>query len=103
MSTMMVDLSDPLSSAEFAAVDTERLSEIAARHQRLAEFLRQEGFAALLLQQPSNFTWFTAGGCNERGGSTGTTGSLFITPEARVIACSNVDTAQFFESEVCNM
>ncbi|MFO1045663.1 MAG: hypothetical protein U0941_28105 [Planctomycetaceae bacterium] len=103
MSTMMVDLSDPRSSAEFAAVDTERLGEIANRHQRLAEFMRQEDFAALLLQQPSNFTWFTAGGSNQRGGTTGATGSLFVTPEARVIACSNVDTAQFFESEVCNM
>jgi Xaa-Pro aminopeptidase len=103
MSTMMVDLSDPLSSAEFAALDTERLGEIAARHQKLAEFLRQEDFAAMLLQKPSNFTWFTAGGRNERGGATGATGALFITPEARVIACSNVDTNQFFESEVCNM
>lgn len=99
----MVDLSDPMSSAEFAAIDAERLSEIAARHQRLAEFLRQEEFAALLIQQPSNFTWFTAGGSNERGGATGTTGALFITPEARVVACSNVDTAQFFESEISNM
>ena len=103
MSSAMVDLSDPLSSAEFAAVDTERLSEIAARHQRLAEFLRQEDFSAVLLQQPSNFTWFTAGGRNERGGSTGITGALFVTPEARVLVCSNVDTAQFFESEIGNM
>lgn len=99
----MVDLSDPMSSAEFAAVDVDRLSEVASRHQRLAEFLRQEDFAALLLQQPANFTWFTAGGHNERGGATGTTGALFITPEARVIVCSNVDTAQYFESQVGNL
>ena len=103
MNTTMVDLSDPLDSAEFAAVDTERLSEIATRHQRIAEFLRQEGYAGLLIQQPSNFAWLTAGGCNERGGSTGSTGSLFVTPEARVIVCSNADTAQFFEVEVGNM
>ena len=103
MSTTMVDLSDPLDSAEFAAVDTKRLGEIATRHQRIAEFLRQEGYAGLLVQQPSNFAWLTAGGCNERGGSTGSTGSLFITPEARVIVCSNADTAQFFEVEVGNM
>lgn len=103
MSASTVDLSDPMSSAEFAAIDAERLGEIAARHQRLAEFLRQEDFSAVLLQQPHNFTWFTAGGSNERGGTTGTTGALFVTPEARVIACSNVDTPQFFESEVSNM
>ena len=103
MNTTMVDLSDPLDSAEFAAVDTERLGEIATRHQRIAEFLRQEGYAALLIQQPSNFAWLTAGGCNERGGSTGSTGALFVTPDARVIVCSNADTAQFFEVEVGNM
>ena len=103
MNTTMVDLSDPLDSAEFAAVDTERLGEIATRHQRIAEFLRQEGYAGLLIQQPSNFAWLTAGGCNERGGSTGSTGALFVTPDARVIVCSNADTAQFFEVEVGNM
>ena len=103
MSSAMIDLSDPLSSAEFAAVDTERLGEIATRHQRIAEFLRQEGYAALLIQQPSNFAWLTAGGCNERGGSTGSTGALFVTPDARVLVCSNADTAQFFEFEVSNM
>ncbi len=99
----MVDLSDPLSSAEFATVDTDRLGEIAARHQKVAEFLRQENYAALLIQQPSNFAWLTAGGSNERGGSTGLSGALFITPEARVLVCSNVDTAQFFEAEVASM
>ena len=103
MSTAMVDLSDPLESAEFAAVDTERLGEIATRHQRIAEFLRQEQYAALLIRQPSNFAWLTAGGCNERGGATGSTGALFVTPDARVIVCSNADTAQFFEVEVGNM
>ena len=60
MSTAMVDLSDPLDSAEFAAVDTQRLGEIANRHQRIAEFLRQEEYAALLVQRPSNFAWLTA-------------------------------------------
>ncbi len=103
MSTETVDLSDPFSSAEFAAFDTDRLGEIATRHQRIANFLRQEKFAALLIQQPSNFAWLTAGACNERGGSTGYTGSIFVTPEARVLVCSNADTAQFFETEVCNM
>ncbi len=103
MSTVTVDLSDPSPSAEFAAVDTDRMSEIATRHQRVANFLRQEKYAALLIQQPSNFAWLTAGACNERGGSTGRTGSIFVTPDARVLVCSNADTAQFFETEVSNM
>ncbi|MBM4077896.1 MAG: hypothetical protein FJ267_19890, partial [Planctomycetes bacterium] len=96
-------MSDPLSSAEFAIVDTERLDEITTRHRQIADFLRQEKFAAMLIQQPSNFAWLTAGASNERGGSTGLSGSLFVTPEARVIICTNADTAQFFETEVNNM
>ncbi len=103
MSTATIDLSDPSPSAEFATVDTDRVSEIATRHQRVADFLRQEKYAALLIQQPSNFAWLTAGACNERGGSTGRTGSIFVTPDARVLVCSNADTAQFFETEVSNM
>ena len=103
MSTATIDLSDPSPSAEFATVDTDRVSEIATRHQRVADFLRQEKYAALLIQQPSNFAWLTAGACNERGGSTGCTGSIFVTPDARVLVCSNADTAQFFETEVSNM
>ena len=103
MSTATIDLSDPSPSAEFAIVDTDRVSEIATRHQRVADFLRQEKYAALLIQEPSNFAWLTAGACNERGGSTGRTGSIFVTPDARVLVCSNADTAQFFETEVSNM
>ncbi len=103
MSTATIDLSDPSPSAEFATVDMDRVSEIATRHQRVADFLRQEKYAALLIQQPSNFAWLTAGACNERGGSTGRTGSIFVTPDARVLVCSNADTAQFFETEVSNM
>ena len=103
MSSATIDLSDPSPSAEFATVDTDRVSEIATRHQRVADFLRQEKYAALLIQQPSNFAWLTAGACNERGGSTGRTGSIFVTPDARVLVCSNADTAQFFETEVSNM
>jgi len=103
MSTSTIDLSDPLSSAEFAIVNSDRLAEIVERHRRVSLFLQQENFSALLLQQPSNFSWLTVGGCNERGGGTGLTGALFVTPEARVIACSNADTAQFFESEVSGM
>ena len=99
MSPLSVDLSDPMSSAEFATLDTGRIAEVERRHRQIREFLEREGYSALLIQQPSNFAWLTAGGNNQRGGLTGQTGSLFVTPEARVIICSNSDTAQFFESD----
>src|SRR5262245_3496542 len=103
MGLSTVDLSDPLSSAEFATIDGARVAEVSRRHRLVREFLQRENYGALLLQQPGNFTWLTCGGQNQRGGQTGRTGALFITPEARVIVCSNADNAQFFESEVAGM
>ena len=103
MNPVMVDLSDPLSSAEFAAIDMNRMAEIDRRHALVREFLEREGYAALLLQQSANFAWLTAGTVNQRGGTTGATGALFVTPEARLIACSNANTSQFFESDVAGM
>ena len=103
MSPTTIDLSDPLSSGEFATIDATRMTEIDRRHSLVKEFLEREEYAALLLQKPSNFAWFTAGAQNQRGGTTGCTGALFITPEARLIACSNADTSQFFESDVAGL
>ena len=103
MGLSTVDLSDPLSSAEFATIDMGRASEITRRHQLIREFLDRENYSALLLQQPANFAWLTCGGQNQRGGQTGSTGCLFVTPEARVIVCSNADTAQLFEAEVAGL
>ena len=100
MGLTTVDLSDPLSSAEFATFDPGRMAEIDRRHALIKEFLDREGYCALLLQQPSNYAWLTCGGQNQRGGNTGPTGSLFVTPEARVVVCSNADTARFFETDV---
>lgn len=103
MGLSTVDLSDPLSSAEFAIFDAERQAEINRRHELVREFLHREDYCALLLQQPTNFSWFTCGGQNHRGGQNGSTAALFITPEARVLVCSNADTAQFFESDIAGL
>jgi Xaa-Pro dipeptidase len=98
-----VDLSDPLSSGEFATLDMVRMAEIDRRHSLIREFLEHENYAALLLQQPANFAWLTGGGLNQRGGMTGNSGCVFVTQDARLIACSNADTAQFFESDVAGL
>ncbi|WP_373650282.1 M24 family metallopeptidase [Schlesneria sp. DSM 10557] len=103
MSPSSVDLSDPLSSAEFAVIDEQRRAEIDRRHALVRDLLEREGYAALLIQQPGNFAWITGGQLNQRGGLTGQTGAVFVTPDARLIACSNANTAQFFEAEVSGL
>lgn len=103
MSVSAVDLSDPLSSGEFATIDMDRMAEVTRRQELVRDFLQRENYCALLLQQPANFAWMTVGGQNQPGGLTGQTGSLFVTPDARVIVCSNADTAQYFESDVAGL
>ena len=64
------------------------------------KFLESHQYDALLLQKPSNLSWFTSGGDCSRSGSTETTAALFITSEARVLLCSNVDSGNLFDREV---
>ncbi|MFO0918206.1 MAG: M24 family metallopeptidase [Planctomycetaceae bacterium] len=94
---ILLDRSEPFSSAEFATVDGDRVTEVARRHKQVIEFLEQEGYDALLLQNPANMSWLTAGGDFEYGGSTGSSAALFVTTEARVIVCNNIDTPQILD------
>ncbi|MEX0585515.1 MAG: aminopeptidase P family protein, partial [Pirellulales bacterium] len=95
--SILLDRSEPLSSAEFATIDGERMDEVAHRHKQVIEFLQQERYDALLLQNPANMTWLTAGGLFTSGSTSGTSAALFVTPEARVIVCNNVDTPQILD------
>ncbi len=100
MSLVTLEQSAPLSSAEFATIDLDRVTEVARRHQLLSDFLRKEGYSAALLQLPCNFAWMTAGSTSIRCTTSSCSPSLFITPEARVVVCNNVDTPLVFEHEV---
>lgn len=101
--SILLDRSEPLSSAEYATIDAERMDEVARRHKLVIDFLEQERYDALLLQHPANMTWFTAGGQFRQGASTGTSAALFVTPEARVLICNNVDTPQILDFEAPNL
>uniref|UniRef100_A0A7C4QLA9 M24 family metallopeptidase n=1 Tax=Schlesneria paludicola TaxID=360056 RepID=A0A7C4QLA9_9PLAN len=100
MTLATLEHSAPLSSAEFATIDLERVTEVARRHGLIADFLRKEGYSALLLQCPVNYAWLTVGGGAVRGGSLP---SLFVTPDARVVVCNNVDTPLIFEHDVAGL
>lgn len=95
--SILLDRSEPFSSAEFATIDSERMDEVAHRHKQVIDFLQQERYDALLLQKPANLTWMTAGGLFRHGATTGTSAAIFVTPEARVIICNNVDTPQILD------
>ncbi|HID24417.1 MAG TPA: hypothetical protein EYP14_18740, partial [Planctomycetaceae bacterium] len=56
------DPAGPMSSAEIPLAGAERAVEVERKHQAVTELLASRQFDALLIQRPSNFAWFTAGG-----------------------------------------
>ena len=90
----------PFSSGEIPTSASERYDTVANRHYRVSDFLGQHQFDALLLQKPANIAWFSAGADCTRAGSPETVASLFITPDARVVVASNVDSGQIFDLEL---
>lgn len=90
-------------SGEFRINSPERGVDIEQKHRAVAEFLESHHYDALLLQKPSNFAWFTSGGDCTRAGSSETIAAVFITPDARVIVSSNVDSAEIFERELLGL
>ena len=93
-------ISDPGSSHEIPISDPERSADIDTKHRQVAEFLESHRYDALLLELPAHFAWMTSGGNCSRYGTTEGTAALFLTPEARVVVTTNVDSARLFEREV---
>src|SRR5262249_43630793 len=78
--SILLDRSEPFSSAEFAVIDADRVDVVARRHKLIIDFLEQERYDALLLQNPANMTWFTAGGGFPPGDNNGNTYRTFGPP-----------------------
>jgi Xaa-Pro aminopeptidase len=97
----MTSLSRSESEAEIPTRRSpDRAGDVEFKQQAVADFLDREGFDALLIQQPANFAWFTAGGDNSRGGSSQTTATLFITHDARVLVTDNVNSPLLFDHQL---
>ncbi len=79
--------------------DVARLQDVELKHERVRQLLKATGSDALLLQNPENIAWFTAGVDRFRCASESCTTSLFVTPEARLFATNSIDSAQIFERE----
>ncbi len=79
---------------------SDRRADIEAKHGRLASLLRETGRDGLLLLDPENVTWLTAG-ATPRGHIDPTTmPAVFCTLEGRWLIASNVDSQRFFEEEL---
>ncbi|MBL8813327.1 MAG: M24 family metallopeptidase [Planctomycetaceae bacterium] len=79
--------------------DKRRLADVEQKQDRVRQFLNSCGADALLLQDPANLAWFTAGADLTRNSPDSCQTSLFITEEARLFATNAVDSSQLFERE----
>ncbi|MEY3173873.1 MAG: hypothetical protein RLZZ436_1787 [Planctomycetota bacterium] len=79
--------------------DAARLADVEHKHGRIRELLRAVGADAVLLQDPANLSWFTAGADLSRNVPDGCQTSIFVTEDARVFATNAVDSAQLFERD----
>ncbi|APZ92810.1 Metallopeptidase family M24 [Fuerstiella marisgermanici] len=79
--------------------DAARLEDVELKHDRVRNLLKATGAHAVLLQDPANIAWFTAGGDMSRCSTEECANSVFVTPDARLFATNSVDSAQIFERE----
>jgi len=100
MPALSIDQAGSGSSVEMQTIDLNRAVDIKSKHRNVSDFLETHRYDALLLQKPSNFSWFTSGADCSQAGSSQTTADFFITSEAIVVICSNADSSQLFEREL---
>ncbi len=81
-----------------------RSEDVAIKQRRVAEFLEDGGYDALLLSRQDSFAWFTAGGDNSAGvaADLGTV-SLFVTRDQRCVLATNAESGRTFEEEIAGL
>ncbi len=89
----------PDSPRRLLVQDAARRADVDHKQQLVAGLIAQGKAEAVLLQDPVNIAWFTAGADLFRCTTDTSRTSIFVTPEARLFATNAVDSAQIFERE----
>lgn len=91
--------SEDASRRRCLVLDKDRLADVDLKHTRVRRLLTEAGADALLLQDPANIAWFTAGADPTRCTADGSQTSIFVTDDARLFATNAIDSTQLFERE----
>jgi antitoxin VapB len=76
-------------------------SEVAEKRRRVNEFLRVQGFDALLLARSESFAWFTCGGRSYvNTAAEAGVGALLIRPDGKLLITNNVEQPRLLEEEL---
>jgi Xaa-Pro aminopeptidase len=92
----------PPTEASHFSIDAsdDRRADIDAKQARLAALLRDSGRDGLLLMEPENVAWFTAGATPRGHIDPHTQPAVLCTGESRWLIASNVDSQRMFEEEL---
>lgn len=78
----------------------DRRTDIEAKQALVAALLRDVGGDGLLVVQPENFAWLTAGAAARGALDPEAQPALYFSAEGRWLLCSNVDTQRLFDEEI---
>lgn len=82
------------------AAPVDRRADVEVKQTRVAALLQEVGCDGLLVLEPENFGWLTAGGVARGSADPAARPCLFYTAEGRWAVCANVDTQRLFDEEL---
>jgi Xaa-Pro aminopeptidase len=82
------------------AMPSDRRSDVDAKQARVARLLQEVGCDGLLVVEPENFAWLTAGGASRSILDPDDQPVLYFSAEGRWALSSNVDSQRLFDEEL---
>jgi Xaa-Pro aminopeptidase len=87
-------------SATHVALGSDRRADIEFKQSRIAALLKESGCEGLLLLEPENVGWITAGATPRGILDPNELPGVFCNGEGRWLLCNNVDSQRFFDEEL---
>ena len=78
----------------------ERVAEIANRQERMGQLLREHEAEGLLVLEPANFSWLTAGGSFRGILNPDEYPALYFSGQQHWLLSANMDTQRIFDEEI---
>jgi Xaa-Pro aminopeptidase len=89
-----------LSAPDGAGAYQARRADIDAKQERIAALLKELNCEGILLFEPENFAWLTAGASGRGQIDNAEKPALYLSADQRWILCRNVDTQLIFDEEL---
>ncbi|MFO0866164.1 MAG: M24 family metallopeptidase [Gemmataceae bacterium] len=82
------------------AAPADRRADVDAKHGIITDLLKEHGCDGLLVLDPANFSWLTAGGVSRGVLDHESMPGLFFSQDGRWLLSSNVDSQRLFDEEI---